>query len=609
MKQESLTASIKPIVIVSLLLSFGYVGIVVQPFLYAHHTQSPFIFSVVFLKSFLQFPGEPAEYIANFFMQIFYQPVSGIIAFSLISGLQFILAMLLLKSISKSIFTPLLALIPLMFSMVLANNYNLPYSIEISVILILALLLLMAKSGAGIFRLILFFISAALLIYYISGSGYFLLFSLTTALFPFNLNQKQRVIFTVFLAGFALILPYVATHFIFAIPPKQEYFYFFQPKAFFMNYKPSIVFFLYLLSMPALIILTLILKSFETKTQKQMAIQTIIILVLIAGLAVFSHYFSFQPDEKKKVAADYYCYTNNTEKTAANAKSLKDYNFKANVNYNLVLSKTGQLNEKAFDFLQITGSDAIYPDVEFQAEMSFVAADFYYNLGFISEARHWTYETLVFYPNNRRTLQLLVKIHLVTGEFTAAQQYLSILKSGFGSKKFISEFEPVIMDTTLFANYPELVEKRSFIPAEGELSPFIEERLKQLLAANPQNKKAYEFLALYYLMESDAEKFVELYKSAGQYFDKIPIVYEEALLIFGEKYELPANKQFQISAETKVRFDVFTKKRDQYRNNIRTARNMLYKEFGSSYFYFREFVYPNVIKPEIIDDDSDYPAI
>ncbi|MGE0019804.1 MAG: DUF6057 family protein [Draconibacterium sp.] len=609
MKQKSLTASIKPIVIVSLLLSFGYVGFVVQPFLYAHHAQSPFIFSIAFFKSFLQFPGEPAEYIANFFMQIFYKPVSGIILFSLISGLQFILVLLLLKTISKSIFTPLLALIPLMFSMVLANNYNLPYSTEISVILILALLLQMAKSGAGIFRLMLFFISAALLIYYISGSGYFLLFSLAVALIPFNLNYKQRAVFIAFLAGFALILPYVATHFIFAIPPKQQYFYFFQPKAFFMDYKPSIVFVLYLLSMPLLIILTLILKSFETKTQKQMAIQTVIILVLIAGFAVFSHYFSFQPDEKKKVAADYYCYTNNAEKTAANAKSLKDYNFKANVNYNLVMSKTGQLNEKAFDFMQITGSDAIYPDVEFQTEMSFVAADFYYNLGFITEARHWAYETLVFYPDNRRTLQLLVKIHLVTGEYTAARQYLGLLKSSFGSKKFIREFEPVVNDSTLFHNYPELVEKRSFIPAEDELNPLIEERLKQLLAANLQNKKAYEFLMLYYLMESDAEKFVELCKNAGQYFDKIPVVYEEALMIFGEKYELTEKGQSQISNETKAHFDIFTKNREQYKNSIRMARNKLYKEFGNSYFYYREFVYPNVIKPDIIDDDSDYPAI
>ena len=114
---------------------------------------------------------------------------------------------------------------------------------------------------------------------------------------------------------------------------------------------------------------------------------------------------------------------------------------------------------------------------------------------------------------------------------------------------------------------------------------------------------------LYYLLESDAEKFVELYKNAHQYFDKTPDVYEEALLTFGKLYELPEISQFQISAATKTRFDEFNKIREQHRNSTRMARNILYKEFGGSYFYFREFVYPNIIKPDIVDDDSDYPAI
>ncbi len=596
-----------------LAVSFFYILFVVQPFLYAHQVQAPFLFTGSFIKSFLQFPGEPAEYAANFIMQFFYNPVSGAFAFALLSGVRFLLVLILLKSISKSILTPFIALIPFIFSIAVANNYNLPYSIEISVLLIFAALLAIFRLAKNIFSLLLIYIFTALSIYYLSGSGYFLLFSLAAAILPFKLKTAERVFFILFLAAFAIVFPWFAAHFIFALPPKQQYFYFFPPKAFFMDYKPSVILVAYLLSIPVLIVISSIQKFTEIKRSnkkpKQTTISTVFGLILIAGLAIFSHYFSFQPDEQKKVAADYYCYTNNPEKTAANAKTLKEYNFKANVNYNLVMSKTGQLPEKAFDFLQITGSEAIHPDVEFQAEMSFVAADFYYNLGFITEARHWAYETLVFFPYNRRTMQLLVKIHLVTGEYTAARQYLDLLKSGFGPKKFIHEFESVVNDSTLFHNYTELVEKRSFIPAEDELSPSIEERLIQLLAANPQNKNAFEFLMLFYLLESDAEKFIELYKSAGQYFEKTPAVYEEALLTFGKLYEIPIDSQFAISTETKARFEEFIKIREQHSNSTRTARNVLYKDFGSSYFYYREFVYPNVIKPDIIDDDSDYPAI
>ena len=98
-------------------------------------------------------------------------------------------------------------------------------------------------------------------------------------------------------------------------------------------------------------------------------------------------------------------------------------------------------------------------------------------------------------------------------------------------------------------------------------------------------------------------------KKPIKYFEKIPAVYEEALLTFGKLYEIQVENQFAISAETKARFDEFSKKREQHKNSTRMARNMLYKEFGDSYFYYREFVYPNVIKPDIIYDDSDYPAI
>jgi hypothetical protein len=615
MEQKSLTTLIKPLTISVLAISLGYIGFVAQPFLYAHHAQPPFVFSASFFRSFLQFPGEPAEYFANFIMQFFFAPITGAIVFALMSGLQFFLAFFLLKNISKTILIPLLALFPFIISVTLANNYNLPYSIEISVILVLAALLLTSRFANTLFRFFLITIPAGMLIYYIAGSGYFLLFSVATALLPFKLKTKERVLAALFLAVFALLLPWFAAHFVFALPPKQHYFYFFPPRAFFMDYKPSAVFIAYLVSIPVLVVIASFLNANEfrnskkNKTKNKTVYQFVVVFILVTALSAFSHFFSFQPDEKKKAAADYYCYTNNPEKTATNAKTLKEYNFKANVNYNLAMSKTGQLTEKAFDFLQITGSDALHPDIEFQAEMSFVAADFYYNLGFITEARHWAYETLVFYPNNRRTLQLLVKIHLVTGEFTVARQYLVMLKSGFGSKKFVQEFEPVVTDTTMFANYAGLVEKRSFIPAEDELNPSIEARFKQLLAANPQNKKAFEMLMLYYLLESDAKNFVELYKNTPQYFNKVPVVYEEALLTFGQLYELPEINEFQISATTKTRFNEFEKIREQHSNSTRMARNTLYKAFGSSYFYYREFVYPNVIKPDIIDDDSDYPAI
>ncbi len=615
MKQKENANLMKFAIAGFLSLVFFYILNVVQPFLYAHHTQAPFLFTSFFAETYFQFPGEPTEYLANFTMQLFYNPGSGAVALFLFSAVFYLLTLALLNRVSKTRINPMVAFLPVTFLVTLVNNYNLPFSVIVSVLLLTSFLLLLSLAKGSLLKSSAIFVVGAFLVYYLSGSGYYLLFTVSSVFLAAGMKKIHKLYFILLVGLFSFVLPFMAAKYIFALPPRQVGFYFYPPEAYFMDYKPSIVFVLFLVSIPVSIVTALSAGYFgskkksatESKNRELTRVATgFTVLAIFAGT---SHYFSFHPDDKKVVAVDYYCYTNNAEKTAANAKSLEDYNFKANVNYNLVMSKTGQITEKVFDFMQITGSDAIYPDVEFQAEISFVAADFYYNLGFITEARHWAYETLVFYPDNRRTIQLLVKIHLVTGEYTAARQYLGLLKSGFGSKKFIREFEPVVNDSTLFSNYPELVEKRSFIPAEGELSPFIEVRLQQLLAANPQNKRAYEFLMLYYLLESDAEKFIELYQSAGQYFSKVPVIYEEALLTYGRLYEIPVGKQFSISADAKAQFNDFSKNREQYKNSTRTARNKLYKTFGSSYFYFREFVYPNVIKPDIVDDDSDYPAI
>ena len=181
-----------------LAVSFLYILFVIQPFLYAHHVQAPFLVTWWFFKSFLQFPGEPAEYAANFIMQFFYSPVSGTLAFALLSGFQYLFSFLLLKNISRSSLMPAFALIPFVFSIALANNYNLPFSIEVSVLLILAVLLIMVRFSKGILSMLLIYIPGALIIYYIAGSGYFLLFSFTAALLSFKLKTRERLIFLLF---------------------------------------------------------------------------------------------------------------------------------------------------------------------------------------------------------------------------------------------------------------------------------------------------------------------------------------------------------------------------------------------------------------------------
>ena len=382
-----------------------------------------------------------------------------------------------------------------------------------------------------------------------------------------------------------------------------------------MSYKPSGIFILYLVSIPFLLAAGYGFALIQNRRKEDFKKSGMKVLSHVAALAVVllvmvtSHFAVLKSDAKKIVKADYFCYNNNADKTAKAATTLKEYNFSANLNYNLVISKTGKLTENFFGFLQMKGTEALHPDVEFASQLSFIATDFYYDLGFISEARHWAYESLVFYPYSTRAMQSLVKIHLITGEYKAAEKMLRTLEKGVIDRRFINKFMPYVIDTTLVETNKALMEKRSFIPSEQELNPNIDGRFREMLAANSNNKKAFEYLALFYLLKADRENFLALAKNTGNYFENTPAIYEEAILMFMAPtgQQIPAN--IKISAESQNRYNSFVQKLEQYKGDTRLERNSLYAEYGKTYLYFLQFVYPNIQEPEIVTDEDEYPAI
>lgn len=591
-----------------------YIFTVIQPELYFHYQQNPFIFSHFFINTFLKYPGGIAGLISNFLMQFFYFPVVGaLVLFFIISAISLLLYHIL-RNFSGYFFSITGALMTSILAVTLLNDYKFPLSVVVSVILVLTVLLILVKAGKNFSIFFLLFIAGSVFIYYCCGSGYLMLFSVCSVLLFPKCKLWIRVTASVVFIVFAILISGFAANNLFALPSAQKYLFFYPVKPFFIHYQPSAIFRLFIFSIPVLLIFAKIHISFFEKLKKKyldpnQSVQVFSFLILIVSTGYFSHFSTFNSDAKKIVASDYYCYLNEPVKTAQAATTLKEYNFTANLNYNLVMSKTGRLTDNAFSFMQIKGAESLHPDIDFASDLCFIAADFYYNLGFISEAKHWAYETLVFYPYNARTMELLVKIHLIGGEYIAAERYLNILRKGITHRKFVKELEPLMLDTSLIIYQKELAEKRGFTVAEGELSPFIETRFKQLLEANETNKNAYEHLMLYYLLGNQTEKFNTLLSDCGKHFDKTPAVYEEAVLLNAMRTGQSVPTGISVSAETQDRFNRFMQQRAQFNGKTRQARNALYKEFGKTWLYFIHFVYPNIIETEIIADENDYPAI
>src|SRR5665811_1547521 len=139
-KKSSLLFKIFPVVYLG--LAFFYIHFAIQPRLIFHHQQPPFISSPDFWKPYLNHPGGISELISTFLMQSFYYKYMGTLVFFGIAASIKGLVSALLNAIHKNSYNLVLAFIPLTFGIVLTNNYNLPFSVIVSLFLILILLLL-----------------------------------------------------------------------------------------------------------------------------------------------------------------------------------------------------------------------------------------------------------------------------------------------------------------------------------------------------------------------------------------------------------------------------------------------------------------------------------
>ncbi|HDS06586.1 MAG TPA: hypothetical protein ENO05_03070 [Bacteroides sp.] len=583
-----------------LLLAFLYLAIVVRPAFYSHHSQPSFLLAMDYLAGYFEHPGGFSELLANLVMQSFYSWFLGPVVFMAVALAVAWLAFELMNTVHRTRLNRIWALVPLTLALVMADNYNLPFSVITAVLIVLLISLFTARKGNTPAAMLLVYTAGAASVYYLCGSGYLLLFSLIALLLSMKFRWWISLSLISFIVAFSIFVPWIAAARIFAIPPDQAYFYFFPPKLYFMTYEPTWIFYSWLVSVPLLLIMARIMAVRGAAGAIPAGAGAGAAGIVLIALAVFGHMTTYRADARNIVASDYHCHHGNTARAVRAATSVEEYSFSANLNHNLAIAKAGTLMENFFDFLQISGTDALYPDAEFSLEMSFIAADFYYDLGYISEARHWAHTALVYYPYSPRALRLLVKTHLVTGEYRAAERCLHMLDRGLTNRKFIREYSPYVNDTSLVRSRPEIMEKRRSIPAGKELSPLIEERLRELLEANEKNRRAHEYLMLYYLLDSQMERFLELYDGADRFFAMPVEIFEEAILMYGDRNGVDVEEKYEIRPTTKNRFEHFKATLQKYEGQRNMARNVLYWEMGQTYMYYLQFVFPRIIKPEIV---------
>lgn len=211
---------------------------------------------------------------------------------------------------------------------------------------------------------------------------------------------------------------------------------------------------------------------------------------------------------------------------------------------NRALYQTGQLLDSLFLYPQQYGEKGIFLEGNNSSRIAIHMSNFYHDLGFASEVRHWANEAQVVLMWHPVVLRHLVMSYTAMGNHEAAMKYLRILSGSGLYKEWCGQVREMIENNTA----REDVTIQSFIVNNPETDFFATTsnptgKLMSFYRNNPNNHMAFEFLIASYLLQHRIGNVVNLlavFRNFG--CEKLPRAVEEAVLIY-----LARNREGNIS--------------------------------------------------------------
>ena len=182
--------------------------------------------------------------------------------------------------------------------------------------------------------------------------------------------------------------------------------------------------------------------------------------------------------------------------------------------YNLAAAMQEQLPDKLLSYHQ-PGIEGLF--IPLTAESSYLSALFagevWFRLGDMTMAEHAYLLGMIFSPQNRgsRMIKRLAEINLINGDEAAADKYLRILSKTLFYRNWAAERTPG-QQTDAVRHWLET--KQKDLPQSDTIRTStvdIVKSLRLLLAANPDNRPARDYLLCYHLLNKDIDSFIRDY--------------------------------------------------------------------------------------------------
>jgi hypothetical protein len=508
-----------PVAVVFFVLFFLYVWLRIEPSLEYQRSAPEFRLNHFFFSSFPTHPGGLMDYGAAFLAQLNYHNWLGALVFTMIGGLIFLAARIVLGRVSGG--APQVApYVPLFVLLLLLDHYGSP-SLAVSLGLLLSLGLVMGYvvgpwTRAWLRLAVCWVISA--LLFYVAGAWPCLLFAVLGSLFHI-VRQRQ------WLLGLGCVLS------VLVVPLGMFYFAdtdaakVLNPWETGMSGILSAAVYLFF---PLAAVVPALLPSDPAPTEEASPVQpvaskavqirrwfqtdgvkrTFTLSLLLLGWAAV--WLVFDGQGKALAQMDYYTGRREYEKVLTAATRLETIDPASAVRLHLALYHTGRLGQDFFSFTNQTIWDVMPALRKGGLTACRPQSETLFELGQINMAEHFAHEAMECEGDRPDILRLLAQINILRGNTQAARVFLNALClvpfQGKWAETCLRDLEvnPCLPDNKELAQIrSELV--ATDLPNGNDVMP-TEPILRQLLHTNRRNRMAFEYLMANYLLNLQVDR-------------------------------------------------------------------------------------------------------
>lgn len=541
-----------------------------------------FLFSTDYLGRFLQKPGGMLEYAGRFLMQFYALPVAGALIISAVLTLSVFLSFSILRKLNPvSILSlPLSIMVPILL-LLMQGNYYYFMELNLGFISVLTSILLLIRYHSNYYLLLL--IPA---LFYLTGAFAFIFVVSYIIYGARKFSSPQRIINPI-LAFAITVISYFLFRKVFFLVPAAALLTF--PLSGADNsIRGHLGILIGILVLMPVLNLSSIFTIRKESIAKYFAAGSTVILLFSTAILLSK---MDNPVISGIIRIQKAAYDGRWDDIITMNENRPLNNLVGQYFYNTALSEKGLLCEKLFTMGQEFGTNSLV--MPWGNEHLERGAYFFYTTGLVNEAHRWAYEEMVVYGMRPHNLKMLIKTSLLSGDDLMAAKYTGILRGTLFYRDDAEYFESMIGNSEKLIADPELGAIAGILP-ENDFFIYTdtpEDNLPLLFESNSRNRRAFEYMMSWLLLEKDVETVLSnLHLMKGLGYTSLPRSIEEAVMIYvNSQNAFPEMRGLTVSRATLARFDQYFNAYRLARNNPVTLQETMRARFGDTFWYYFHF--------------------